>query len=624
MLEENRAAIAFLLYSYSSPGSNTSPAARLQSMSFATVFPDTTILIQYQSFDRIDWESVLGIEKVKILLTSSVMQEMEDIKNQSISPGLARRAGQALQSIQTLLEHPTRTPSVRVVLINDPEIDFQAEDLDPSSVTDVLVASIISYQREYSLEYLILLSEDERTRNKARAAGIEIGSLPQRFLYTARKQTPDPKKRTIEIAPAKQKPAGSESSVPVRSEKLLELPPLFPSLQESDRSEPATPDSPRHKVLTNGSTRTPEEDSRDKKSDSQNPGIKREKTTPFVEFKQDPTPLDPGYFEIFYSPGSSGEGAPQMPVPSVSPSKPHVPRKEFPVEPPFSNGSRLTEEDDAFIPEEAATTDKSGQTELRLAFGEHEDRTSIIIHHPVYPSIDDVVSKMAQIRKAYPKLNAPVGEHGGDGIEARLANTLTVTNNDILVQRRSKRIDRYNGTLDAYYANCEKYLGDIAEFENLRRRTAQLNLALVNELDDSLKSLYIVVHFPGHLRVHSEENLPERPLTPSPPEKPNFSALFDTIRLPDVVVPGELANGDAYRTRSGNIAPIEVRWNKGWDVIYSVREIEKRTRLAFNPVYITFNSFDRATSFRIQYRATVASASYEELGELEVVVRREL
>ena len=72
------------------------------------------------------------------------------------------------------------------------------------------------------------------------------------------------------------------------------------------------------------------------------------------------------------------------------------------------------------------------------------------------------------------------------------------------------------------------------------------------------------------------------------------------------------------------MAPMEVRWNKGWDVIYSIREIGKNEKLPFNPIYIVFNSFDHATTFRIQYRVTVASASYEELGELEVVVRKEI
>ena len=193
----------------------------------------------------------------------------------------------------------------------------------------------------------------------------------------------------------------------------------------------------------------------------------------------------------------------------------------------------------------------------------------------------------------------------------------------MLTQRRLHRAKRYNATLDSYYASTEKYLADLSEFENFRRRTAKLNLSIVNDLADSLKSLYIVVHFPPQVRVYSEDNLPLSPTGPRPPERPNLNALFDTIRLPSVIVPGE-SNNNAIRLRSGNIAPMEIRWNKGWDVIYSIREIEKFSQLLFNPLFIAFNSFEQATTFRLHYRVTVASASYEELGELEVVVRKEL
>ena len=288
-----------------------------------------------------------------------------------------------------------------------------------------------------------------------------------------------------------------------------------------------------------------------------------------------------------------------------------------------------SDDDDSFIPAEDATSDaaqneEERHTELRLAFGEQEKHTSVIIRHPVYPSIDDVTSKLAKVKKAHAKINLPVGSPGGDGLDTSMTDPLAVTSEDALLHRKMHRAKRYNTVLDTYYANTEKYLGDLTEFENLQRRSAKLEISLVNDLADALRSLYIVIHFPSQVRVYTEDTLPDRPVGPRPPEKPNLSALFDAIRLPRVPVPGELSGGDSIKLRSRNIAPMEVRWNKGWDVIYSVRDIEKHTRLPFNPLFIVFNSFDHATSFRIQYRATVASASYEELGELEVFVRKEL
>ena len=158
------------------------------------------------------------------------------------------------------------------------------------------------------------------------------------------------------------------------------------------------------------------------------------------------------------------------------------------------------------------------------------------------------------------------------------------------------------------------------------RRSARLNLVLINDLPDELKSLYIAIHFPSNMRVYSEDTLPEQPSGPTPPEEPNLEALFDMIRLPRVPVPGELTSSsdNNIKMRSRNLAPVEVRWNKGWDVIYSLRDIQKDERIPFNPLFIVFNSFEQATSFRIHFRITVASASYEEKGDLEMLVRKEL
>lgn len=742
-------------------------------MTSATIFPDTTILIQYQSLDRIDWRSVLGVDAVKVVLTTSVLQEIEDIKNQTISPTLAKRAELTIKSLRALFKREQPIPDhFRIYRAKPPKIDFKLEKLDPNSVADMLVATVIAYQRKQALEYVVLFSDDPETQEKANAAGIEVVSLPKSFLFNEQKPAP-PAQRVSEEQEATDEPVTSEADrAPVSpeknllaaSERLIKPTPLFKN-KHNEVAEPVAEEAPvaQHTSQQTVSTEavqeaevttapeleadnepealyeenpqeetqpedTPQENklfeviepveppmvspviaveqeadseledepegvqaSESEASDEEVKSEPPEPVSPFIDIKQEPAKPDLARERTTSSPEeqpdrvahpimsrilgqpihefeqqsavaaqqksesdsdadatANATQADDEPIAHESTAQEvtnESANSELTAVPPAANNQapldkqRTTTQSFSFtsaaipehapssapsyVPEEVAPAEKS---DLRLTFEGDETRSTLIIHHPEYPSIDEVNERIAQLRKDYPKL-ALLGPSGGDG----MGNSISPYNEpephpdaDLVYQRRNARIKRYNGSLDAFYANSEKYLSEVAEFQNLRRRSAQLNLMLTNDLPDELKSLYIAIHFPSNLRVYSEDNLPEVPVGPTPPEEPNLDALFDRLRLPSVPIPGELSSNSDIKMRSRNLAPLEVRWNKGWDVIYSLREVEKNERIPFNPLYIVFNSFEHATSFRLQFRITVASASYEEKGDLEVLIRKEI
>ena len=608
-------------------------------MTSATVFPDTTILIQYKPLNQVDWKAILGVDTVKLILAPSVIQEIKDIKNQDISSNLATRAAITLQTIENI-QAASQAPNSKLKLHfpDEPDIDFKAEGLDPDSVADLLVASIVHYQRTYALEYISLFTEDQETSLKALYAGVEVNTLPSIYRIDLRtKTTQPPQTQTPSVTPPR------ETSVPI-STTLSHPSPLFnqsqkgeddqvvaetenDTVKDKEKSEPAPPLLSLADIGLNG-IQLPN-------APKQNGHAPPVKPVPIVDIIQEPAKPDP----------ESTRSAP--PTPEVEPEvKEEKPLKEEPVAetkdntpkeeptPAITHSFSFVSQDTAappakppveqtFIPTET----NYEKADLRLSVGtSDEHRTTVVIHHPIYPSLDDVNKHLSNVRSNFPKLNLPY-EAGGDG----LGSDLLVKNlpygsvaADTILQRKAQRIKKYNSALDTYYTGIEKYLSDNAEFDNFRRRSAKVDLSLFNDLPEDLKSLYISIHFPGNVRVYHEENLPERPASPPPPEEPDLDMLFDPIRLPQVPIPSELSAVSDLKMRGRNPAPIEVRWNKGWDVIYSIREIEKNTHIPFNPLYIAFNSFDHATSFRINYRITVASASYEQLGELEIVVRKEI
>lgn len=651
------------------------------------------------------------------MVSSSVWNEMEDIEKQDISPSLAKRAQTALAQLRQLIAQDREGSNLSVARLEDPNLDFSAEELDPNSVADVLVASIIAYQQMHALEFVILFTDDKETRQKARKAGIEIGRLPNAYLLGAPKPQqpvakqpgslpkPPPKTLTPEHL-AQPGPLFSTSAPPSRS-----IEPDLPSETVSDNPSPAKmptanqviqedqkqaaptknnpqlsatqpeqqgplPSTPRFEILSTASS-TPVEKISAKKDaienrteapnrpESRQPPAKSpvpanteddtaapeqpvqvspdenrtdknrtdEYKPPFLEMRQQPARPDPGYVEFFNmpakketDPGLNGHEKKPLSLPPIALESNGSGSDAAKSTPSFSFSNRQpavpAPPANPFEPLVPSEESKPAKTELRLTFEKDENRTTVILHHPSYPTIEDISNKLSHLRKNYPKLTHVIGSNSGDGIGNDLASVAAP--HEMLLQRRAQRIKRYNNTLDTFYKRSEKYMSELADFENLRKRSAKLNLSLLNDIPDSLKSLYIAIHFPSNVRVYSEDNLPEAPQGPKPPDDPDLDALFDTIRLPVVPIPSELSNSDSVKMRSRNIAPMEVRWNKGWDVIYSIKEIGKHERVSFNPLFIVFNSFDHATAFRIHYRITVASASYEELGELEVLVRKEL
>lgn len=647
-------------------------------MTSATIFPDTTILIQYQSLDRIDWPAVLGVDSAKVVLATAMLQEIEDIREQDISPTLAKRADAALTAVDTLLNIASESPEhLKVIKATSPDIDFSVESLDPNSIADLLVATVIDYQRKQALEYVVLFTDDPETRVKARKAGVEVAALPKNYLV-------DNQGKPAAPAPA---PPTQERSSPLLAGKIAKTPstqrlarptPLFKNSLIPESARPAEASAPESEdaVLAEHTEETPATEDISRKTklfevidpleeatkspviaveknhpepeEIQVPEVVQQETPPppFIDIKQEPARPDPGYVEFITSPpqpaSAKADTAGQNRHPKTGePIKGTVTSRLLPPEAPdtaavqkiFSGLPSQTSSVHArtstngkktpTAPPATLTPEPEEKPELRLAFEEDESRSTLIIHHPEYPTIDEVTERIADLRRQYPKL-ALLGPSGGDGIDN--SQYATGEDNEAFYQRKNNRIKRYNASLDGFYASWEKYLSEMAEFENQRRRSAQLNLMLINELPDALKSLYIAIHFPSNMRVYSEDTLPDKPVGPTPPEEPNLEALFDTIRLPRVPVPGEIYVPDTsdIKMRSRNLAPVEVRWNKGWDVIYSIREIKKGEHIPFNPLYIVFNSFEHATSFRIHFRITVASASYEEKGNLEMLVRKEI
>jgi PIN domain len=578
-------------------------------MTTANVFPDTALLLSHQALDALDWEQMYGVDRVTVLLAPVVLRDLSRLKNQPGRPRQAEHAAACFDHIVRLIRQ--EAPSSAAVVfktIHDPTIDFDAERLDPSNPRDQLIATVIDFHQAHALEYVVLLTDDPETTQKAERAGVDVDRSAA-FIHLTEQESP--------ALSAQGTASGGDGMAPRHNvddhetpaanrilplDGLMEQSPLYKKLPEPKLpSLPPIPVARRPAPAVSAATiatatalmpeaivHLPVKPERSRKDEPpQTPPPARSEPT-------QEAPSRPGYVEM-YSIGPNDNGSDRLRKNEGIASTDPYAKESFTAAPP--DGPTLNRS----VPE------------LRIAFNDGTYRSTALIRTPVYPSIDALTQELTRIRRDHPKLAYLKPSPGEDALDPRRLPEY---------ERRNQRIKRYNAALDDYYASVEKYQHDVSEFANLNRRRTVLELSLINDAPVTLKSLYITIRFASNVRIYSDDHQLAQPIPPEPPALPDLNALFNTIRLPVVPVPAELRQPANLLLRSRSLSPLEIRWNKGWDVIYSIREMERNHAISFNPLYLVFNSFDHAASIRIPYRITVATSTQEELGQLELLVRK--
>src|SRR5258707_15253102 len=75
-------------------------------------FLDTNTFLHFQRFDTVDWPKVLGAQQVCLMLTPTVMEELDHHKDDPKNPGRQKRAKEILSKLDDIL--PTDTAGIRV------------------------------------------------------------------------------------------------------------------------------------------------------------------------------------------------------------------------------------------------------------------------------------------------------------------------------------------------------------------------------------------------------------------------------------------------------------------------------------------------------------------------------
>ena len=264
---------------------------------------------------------------------------------------------------------------------------------------------------------------------------------------------------------------------------------------------------------------------------------------------------------------------------------------------------------------------------LVAAFADGQDHCRLRVAQVEELAAAAVESEMAQVMAANPKLSASTGEpvredpHPRDPL--RMIEQARLSAQRLYEQPSPHDIANYNQSLGKFYADYRQYIVSRWEYQNAAARTIVLRLVLRNNGNWPAEDIDVMLHFPDGFELRKKDDRIYLPGQPQPPKRPKggLAGLIDMqrenlmvnpfmYRLPRVELPGNVSGPTIRRTSS-------------YDVEFYVQKLKHGFSEKLDPLFLTFDSYETAGSFAINFRINAGNMPKESLGQLHVIIDKE-
>ena len=270
----------------------------------------------------------------------------------------------------------------------------------------------------------------------------------------------------------------------------------------------------------------------------------------------------------------------------------------------------------------------SRSPDLSLAFDNGDQHSEFELPTPLRLSEPDINSRLEDVRKRYPKMNADTGvtkelPMGGGEISVTIGGAM-FRSWDVI---SPEQLSEYNSELDRFHDDYARFLERDGYHENVQRRTLNLRIYILNRGTAPAEDIDVFMHFPGGFELRSAEDLPGRPSPPRAPAKPktmrerfvegattSLDMPYIGRYLPEVSLP----DGSAP-----NVSAPQIRQTDSYEVNVQVARLKHGIREQLEPLLVVFESHEEARPFHIDYEMMVGNISETVRGRLDVIVRRE-
>lgn len=263
--------------------------------------------------------------------------------------------------------------------------------------------------------------------------------------------------------------------------------------------------------------------------------------------------------------------------------------------------------------------------QISLVFADGSQHTTFVLPHPMELLPEEIVSKQKLLEQQYPKVKqrfkqtSRLPEHLAS--MAEVVAKLTASMGNLLPED----IEKYNTELDKYYQAYYKYLPKELQYGNLRRRTIKLSIFAANDGGAPAEDVDVFLHFPNGFKLTDEQGFPNAPETPEPPVKPRTQRerLLETMSGTLVSMPPMMSRIPGAVLPPQNISAPNVRNTGSYDVDFHIQRLKHKLQEPADPLYVIFESFENARSFKIDYRLLAANIPNEVTGHLHVIIEKD-
>ncbi len=137
-------------------------------------FLDTSILIQFRTFDEIDWPKVVSAPAVVLVLAPIVLAELNQHKDDYTNEWRRKRARTLVSKLKSFLGQTGSAPSAKVRpdvslldIPNEPVVDWATLGLDPAVNDDRLIAAVIKFCEQHPTFEAMIMTDDILLQRKA-------------------------------------------------------------------------------------------------------------------------------------------------------------------------------------------------------------------------------------------------------------------------------------------------------------------------------------------------------------------------------------------------------------------------------------------------------------------------
>jgi rRNA-processing protein FCF1 len=146
-------------------------------------FVDTNLFLHFPTLDQIDWLDLLRCDYVVIIVTATVIRELNRHKDAPVSFKLRERAASSLKKLYTYseLNAPILVRNSVELQFNtrEPLLNFASAGLSKEVPDDFLIATIVEFKGNSPEANVVLMTDDLGLKLKAATHGINVLRPPE-------------------------------------------------------------------------------------------------------------------------------------------------------------------------------------------------------------------------------------------------------------------------------------------------------------------------------------------------------------------------------------------------------------------------------------------------------------